>query len=87
MSFTVPIEKEVKKLIKTEEIIKPYPTNYNLLITKDLESMKPTDIRRELENLEVVYFPVAQLFRNFREDYPLGGLYLLGKPGTFWPIS
>ena len=87
MPFTVPIEKEVKKLTKTEEIIKPYPTNYNVLITKDLEGMKPTDIRRELENLEVVHFPVAQLFRNFREDYTLGGLYLLGEPGTFWPIS
>ena len=39
----------------------------------------------EQENFQVVYFLGAKLFRNLRGGYPLGGLYLLGRPGSFGP--
>ena len=39
---------------------------YYIITFYDIEGMNSPDIRR-LENFEVVYFPVAELFWNFRE--------------------
>ena len=45
--------------------------------------MNPCDISGGLENFEVVYFPGAELFRNFREGYSLGDCISYGGDRYF----